>query len=143
MLPPPCLHSAATPGRRRPVKAASCEAGARHARLDGAAVVRLNWSRRAYAVAALQTEPPVSPKGPLDAAVVALQAGDVLADALLDEGLPGRELEAEPVVDHGEAPANEAGDAGEAATDLLANVAWHKSQAAVTRHLLAHAIDLL
>jgi hypothetical protein len=41
-----------------------------------------------------------------------LKAGDVLADALLEEGLPGHELEAEPILDHGEASADEAGDAG-------------------------------
>ena len=47
------------------------------------------------------------------------------ADVLLEERLPGHELKAEPVVDHGEASADEAGDAGEAATDVLASVCWH------------------
>ena len=54
-----------------------------------------------------------------------MKAADVLADALLEEGLPGHELKAEPVVDHGEASADEAGDAGEAATDILAGICWH------------------
>ena len=94
-------------------------------------------------MAALQAEPPVSSKGPLDASVVALQAGDVLADALLQQGLPRHELKAEPVLDHCEASADEACDASEAATDMLPGAGWHKGQAAVFRHLLARAIDLL
>jgi hypothetical protein len=36
-----------------------------------------------------------------------VQAADVLADALLEVGLPGHELRAEPVVDHREALGNE------------------------------------
>ena len=91
---------------------------------------------------ALQAEPPVSSKGPLDATVVALQAADVLADALLEEGLPGHELEAEPTVYHREAPADEAGDAGEAATDILAGAGWHKGEAAVSRHPMADTLNL-
>ena len=94
-------------------------------------------------MAALQTEPAVPSQGPLDTSVVALQAGDVLANTLLEEGLLGHELEAEPVLDHCEASADEARDAGQAATDILAGAAWHKGQAAVSRHPLAHAIDLL
>ena len=66
---------------------------------------------------ALPTVPPISSEGPFDPAVVALQAGDALADALLEEGLPGHELEAEPILDHCEASADEAGDAGKAAAD--------------------------
>jgi hypothetical protein len=66
----------------------------------------------------------------------------VPADALLEEGLPGHEVKAEPVVDHGEAPADKAGDASEAATDILAGIRWHVGQAAVSRHLLADSINL-
>src|SRR5258708_7319356 len=43
----------------------------------------------------------------------------------------------------GEAPTDEAGDAGEAATDILAGIGRHVGQAAICRHLLAHAVDLL
>ena len=49
----------------------------------------------------LMTPPPAPPKAPLDATIVTLQAGDVL---------PGHELETEPVLDYGEASADEAGD---------------------------------
>ena len=95
------------PGRRRPVKAASREAGARHApaltgrRRSGP----IDGSRRAFAVAALQAEAPVPSQCPLDATIFALQAADVLADALLEEGLPGHELKAEPVLDDRESSA--------------------------------------
>lgn len=111
---PAYLHGEPKPGRRRPVKAASREAGARHA----PALTGRRWSgpidgsRCAFALTALQAEPPVSSKGPVDATVVTLQAADVLANALLEEGLPRHELKTEPVVDHGEASADEAGDAG-------------------------------
>jgi hypothetical protein len=43
----------------------------------------------------------------------------VLADTLVEERLPGHELETEPLLDHGKAYADEAGDAGGRAT--LAN----------------------
>ncbi len=48
-----------------------------------------------------------------------------ITDALLEERLPGHELKAEPIVDHDESSADEAGDAGEAATDILAGIRWH------------------
>ena len=65
----------------------------------------IDGSRRAFAVAALQAEAPVPSQCPLDATIFALQAADVLADALLEEGLPGHELKAEPVLDHRESSA--------------------------------------
>ena len=37
----------------------------------------------------------------------------MLADALVEHGLPRHQLEADSVLDHGEAAAGEAGDAGE------------------------------
>src|SRR5262249_13026370 len=51
---------------------------------------------------ALQAEASVPSQCPLDATVFALQAADVLADALLEEGLPGHELKAELILDHRE-----------------------------------------
>jgi hypothetical protein len=78
-----------------------------------------------HLVTALQAEPSVSSQRPLDATVAAHKAADMLANAYLEEGLPGHELKTEPVVDHGEASADETGDASEAATDILANVCWH------------------
>ena len=44
----------------------------------------------------------------------------MLVEALLQHGLPGYELEAEPVLDHGEAPAGEIGDARQRAGYILA-----------------------
>jgi hypothetical protein len=47
------------------------------------------------AAAALQAHPPTPSQGPLNPPVVTLDAGDVLTDALVREGLPRHELEAE------------------------------------------------
>jgi hypothetical protein len=83
-LPLACTASPA-PGCRRPVKAASREAGARHApaftgrRQSGP----IAGSKHAFAVTALPAEPSVSSKGPLDATVVALKTADVPADVPL------------------------------------------------------------
>jgi len=55
----------------------------------------IDGSSRAFAVTALKAEPLVSSKGPLDTSVVALQAGDVPADVLLEERLPGHKLKAD------------------------------------------------
>ena len=59
--------------------------GAARARLERAATIPIDGSRRAFALAALPGEPSVSSKRPLDATVVALKAADVLADVLLEE----------------------------------------------------------
>jgi hypothetical protein len=79
----------------------------------------------AFATTELQTQPSFSSKRPLDATIVTLEAADVLADALFEEGLPRHELETEPALDHCEASADEAGDASEAPTDILAGIRWH------------------
>jgi hypothetical protein len=42
-----------------------------------------------------QCHPALSAKAPIDAAIVTLDAGDALADAFVEEGLPRDELEAE------------------------------------------------
>jgi hypothetical protein len=46
-------------------------------------------------------------KAPVDAAVAARDAGDVAAKLLFEGGRPGHELEAEAVIDHGEAAGGE------------------------------------
>ena len=66
----------------------------------------------------------------------------MLANAFLEEGLPGHELKAEPVVDHGKAPADKAGNAGEAPTDMLAGICWQVGEAALSRHLVADTFNL-
>src|SRR4029077_310548 len=78
---------------------------------------------------------------PLDAAVVTLESGDLLADAFIEDRLPGHQLEAKSVLDHCKASADEAGNAGEAATDVLAGICWHVGQAALCSHLVANALD--
>jgi hypothetical protein len=54
-----------------------------------------------------QPELTLPAKSPFDATIVTLDAGDVLADAILQEGLPRHELEAESILDHGETSADE------------------------------------
>jgi hypothetical protein len=56
--------------------------------------------------AALQAEAPVPSQCPLDATIVTLKPGDVLPDALLEDRLPRHQLEAESILDHGEASAD-------------------------------------
>lgn len=79
----------------------------------------------ALAAPELQAQAPVPSECPLDATVIALKTTDMTADVLLEEGLPGHKLKAEPVVDHGEASADETGGAGEAPTHILAGIRWH------------------
>ena len=93
-------------------------------------------SRFHRAIAALQAQAPVPSQCPLDATVIALQAADVLADALFEEGLPGNELKAESVLDRGDASADEAGDASETATDIIAAI-----RSAARRESKLHARD--
>jgi len=55
---------------------------------------------------------PVSCRNPpFDATCAAHDAGDVLADALFENGLPRHQLETDAVIDHSEATARELGDA--------------------------------
>jgi len=54
-----------------------------------------------------QPELTLPAKSPFDTTVVTLDAGDVLADAILQEGLPRHEPEAESILDHGETFADE------------------------------------
>src|SRR5690606_5066584 len=51
----------------------------------------------------LEAEPALAAEIPIDAAAVAGDAGDVAAELLVEGWRPGHELEAEAVVDHGEA----------------------------------------
>ena len=57
----------------------------------------------AWETAMQEAEAALAPEVPIDTAVVAGDAGDVTADLLLNGGRPGHELEAEAIVDHGEA----------------------------------------
>src|SRR5215469_7627717 len=89
----------------------------------------------------LQTQSPIPSQGPLDSAVVALKAADVLANTLLMDWMPGHELKAESVLDHSETSTNEIGGAGDVATDILACLACRVGQATLSRHLLTDALD--
>ena len=67
----------------------------------------------------------------------------MLVEAFLQHGLPGYELEAEPVLDHGEAPAGEIGNARQPAGYTLALPGRGVGQATLGGHHLADALDLL
>src|SRR3972149_35718 len=54
-------------------------------------------------VRCLQAEPALPAEAPVDAAVRSGDAGDVLAEIAFQRRRPRHELEAEPVIDHGEA----------------------------------------
>jgi hypothetical protein len=57
-------------------------------------------------------------------------------------GLPGHELEAETVVDHGEAATDEVGDFSETAADVVAGSHRKVGQPSLSRRLLADPFDL-
>ena len=83
-----------------------------------------------------------STEAPLDAAIVAPDAADVLVEAFPEDGLPRDELETEPVLDHGEAPAGEIGDAGQPAGYIVARPGGGLGQSALGRHLPADPLHL-
>jgi hypothetical protein len=105
---------------RRPVKAASREARARDARPplpDGAGPAP--WRQAGDVVgdaySSLGTlnrpNPYCLPKLPLDAADIAHDGGDALADPLAKNWLPRHQLSIDAVIDHGEAVARQLGRA--------------------------------
>lgn len=59
----------------------------------------------------LTTQPSFPAEAPFDATGIAHDAGDVLADALVEYGLPRHELETDAVIDHGKAAAGKLGRA--------------------------------
>lgn len=66
-------------------------------------------------------------------------AGDVLADASSEDWIPGHELEAETVFDHGK---TSDGDSRETTADMVAWSRRQVGQTALARHLLADLFDL-
>lgn len=87
-------------------------------------------------------EPALSAKAPFDAAGIARDTGDVLADTLGEDGLPRHELEGDAVVNHSEAATGEAGPPDEPPADVLARIARSECQSTFGRHLTAETGDL-
>jgi hypothetical protein len=79
-------------------------------------------------------------ESPVEAAIGAPDARDVLADPLFQNRQPRDDLEAEPVFDQLKAPADERGCGGEASTDIFAHLRWDVGEAALCRHLAADAL---
>src|SRR3984893_19165110 len=90
----------------------------------------------------LQPQPPLPAKTPFDAASSAHCAGDMLADALVEHGLPRHQLETDAVIDHGEAAAGELRGADKRAADIFASLGGGERQTAFGSHGLADTIDL-
>ena len=67
----------------------------------------------------------------------------MLVETLLQYGLPGHGLEAKSVLDHGEAPAGEIGDARQPAGYIFAGLGRAVGQATLGGHLFADSIELL
>ncbi len=95
-----------------------------------------------------QAQSALPPKAPIDATAVAHDAGDVLADAPVENRLPWHEAEAETVVttegfDHGEATTSEIGRADQRAADVLADPGRLIGLPTCGRHLRSDASDFL
>jgi hypothetical protein len=90
----------------------------------------------------LTAQPPFPAETPFDAACAAHDAGDVLADALVEHGLPRHQLETDAVIDHGEAAARELGGADKHAADIFAGLGGGERQTAFGSHGLADTSDL-
>src|ERR1019366_6198373 len=78
-------------------------------------------------------------EAPFDAASVAHDAGDVLADALVENWLPRHEPEADAIIDHAEATARALGRADKLAADIFAGLGSGECQPAFGGHGLADA----
>jgi hypothetical protein len=94
---------------------------------------------------ASQPEPklPLPIEAPFDAATIALDAADVLVEALLKDGLPRDKLEAHAILDHGEAPTGEIGDTSQSAGNVFPRPGRGKGQPPFGGHLLTDALHFL
>ena len=87
-------------------------------------------------------QPPIPAETPFDAACAAHDAGDVLADALVEHRLPRHQLETDAIIDHGEAAGRELGGANKCAADLFAGPGGGELQTAFGSHGLADTSHL-
>src|SRR5665213_530736 len=79
-------------------------------------------------------QPPFPAEIPFDATCAPRDAGDVLTDALVENGLPRHELEADAIIDHGKAAARELGGADKRAADIFAGLGGGERQTAFGSH---------
>lgn len=67
-----------------------------------------------------QSQPTIAAEAPVDAAIIAGDAGDMVAELLFEGWRPGHQLEAQTVVDHGETAGGEREPLTVSAGDVLA-----------------------
>ena len=122
--------------------------GAERASLDRMAPVWPHGDKQVRLASSVTTRPlrsqsAFSAETPFDAAGIAHEAGDVLADALVEHGLPRHEAEAEAaLIDHGEPAAGELGGADKLAADISAGNGGPPFQSAFGGERLAGTFDV-
>src|SRR6266702_3300314 len=89
----------------------------------------------------LQAKVSFATESPLDAAAALGDAGDVLAELFLYLARPGHELEAEAVVDHGEAAGGERQALTIGAAHMLAGRGLHVRQSRLGRDHCTHRVQ--
>ncbi|KAJ8137111.1 hypothetical protein OY671_009676, partial [Metschnikowia pulcherrima] len=90
----------------------------------------------------LETEAALAAEAPIDAAVSTRDAGDMAAKSLFDRGGPGHELEAQAVVDHGEAARTEREAPAVGAGDKFTGGGLGEGAARLSREFFAERLDL-
>src|ERR1700730_6829029 len=99
-------------------------------------------TRRSRCWAHLQSQPPFPAETPFDATSIAHCAGDMLADTLVEHGLPRHQLETDAVINHSEAAARELGGADKRAADIFAGLGGGELETSFGSHGLADTSHL-
>src|SRR5690606_34980988 len=84
----------------------------------------------------------LSPETPVDSSIASRHAGDVATDLLFKGGRPGHELEAEAVVDHGEAARGEREPLAIGAGDIFSAAGRVEAAPSLCGKLLAYGTQL-
>src|SRR6516165_9046036 len=93
-------------------------------------------------ILSLQPEPAISAEAPVDPAIASCDAGDMAPELLFEGGRPGHELEAQAVVDHGEAAGGEREALAVGASDIFARCGLIERLPGLSRKALAQGFDL-
>src|SRR5690606_9049792 len=88
-----------------------------------------------------EAEPALSSKAPVHPAIAAGETRDMAAEMLFERGRPGDELEAEPVIDHGEAARGERETLAVGAGDIVALNRAVERKAGFSRQPVAQRVE--